>query len=74
MVDNDTSLRVHSLDLADILRGLDMIDSSLEDENLHQNVINRETQRRIHLISHIALDVGVRNIIRHREHMKRLRR
>ena len=74
MVDSDPSLRVHSMDLAGIIRGLDIKDSSLEEENLRHNVIDREPQQRTHLISHIALDVGVGNVIRRRGHVKRLRK
>ena len=44
MVDIDPFLEVHSLDLADILQDLDMMDSSLEDKKLHHNVINHEPQ------------------------------
>ena len=34
MADSDPSLEVHNMDLAGIIRGLDMKDSSLEEENL----------------------------------------
>ena len=73
MVDNDPSVRIHSLDLAGILQGVYMMDSSLEDENLHHNVIDCELQKRIHLISHVASDVGVGYVIRRRGHVERLR-
>ena len=74
IVDSNPSLGVHSMDLAGIIRDLDMKDLSLEEENLWQNVINSEPKKRTHLISHVALDVGVRNVIRRRGHVKRLRR
>ena len=74
MVDSDPSLGVHSMDLAGIIQNLDMKDSSLEEENLQPNMIDRKPQQRIHLISHVASDVGVKNAIRQRGHVKRLRR
>ena len=74
MVDSDLSLEVHSLGPIDILRGLDTTDSSLENEELHHNVIDRKPRRRIHLISHVVLDVGVEIVTRLRGHVRRSRR
>ena len=74
MVDSDLFLDVHNMDIAGIIRYLDMMDSSLEEENLQHNVINHEPQQRTYLISHVASDVGVRNVIRQRGHVKKLRR
>ena len=73
MVDSNPSLGVHSMDLAGIIRDLDMKDLSLEEENLWQDVIDREPRKRIHLISHIASDLGVGHILRQRGHVKRLK-
>ena len=74
MVDSDTSLEVHNMDLAGIIRGLDMKDSSLEEENLQHNVIDCKPQQRTLLISRIVSDEGVGIVIRQREHVKKLRR
>ena len=51
-----------------------MKDLSLEEENLWNNVIDHKPKKRTHLISHIALDVGVGNVTRQRGHVKRFRR
>ena len=74
MADSDPSLEVHNMDLAGINLGLDMMDSSPEEENLRHNMINRKPKQRTYLISHVALDVGVGNVIRQRGHVKKLRR
>ena len=74
MVDCDPSLEVHNMNLAGIIPDLDMKDLSLEEENLLQNMIDCEPKKRTQLISHIASDVGVRNVIRQRGHVKKLRR
>ena len=74
MVDSNLFLGVHSLDLADILQDLGMMDLSLEDEKLCHNMIDHEIQQRIHLPFRAASDVGVKIAIRQREHVKRSRR
>ena len=74
MADSDPSLEVHNMDLVSITQGLGMKDLRLDEENPWHNMINHKPLQRTLLISHVALDVGVRIVIRGREHVNRLRR